>query len=65
MAGGVKKDSPDGSFVTGALVAVTTKGGGVKQLRFGDVVTDDITSESVDLLKSLGFVSDTNPLDAA
>lgn len=50
-------------FIKAPLVAVSTKGGAVKQMYFGDIVTEDVTKESVDLLTSLGFTSEDNPLD--
>lgn len=46
--------------VNAPIVAVSTKGGDVRQMYFGDVLGDDVTKESVDHLRSLGFVSDEN-----
>ena len=44
--------------VSAPLVAVSTKGGAVRHLYRGDVVGDDVTKESLDHLKDLGFISD-------
>ncbi len=43
--------------VTAPLIAVSTKGGTVRHLYFGDLIGDDVTKESVDHLRNLGFVS--------
>lgn len=53
-----------GPFVTAALVSVKTAGGSVKQLRYGDIVTEDVAKESVELLRELGYLDESNPLDA-
>ena len=54
------KSEPKGGdlLVTASLVEVDTKGGGRRRYFNGDVVGDDVTKESVDHLRSLGFVSD-------
>ena len=56
------KSEPKGSdlLVTAPLVEVDTKGGGKRRYFFGDAIGDDVTKESVDHLRSLGFVSDEN-----
>ncbi len=43
--------------VTAPLVTVSTTGGTVRQMHYGDVIGDDVTKESVDHLRNLGFVS--------
>ncbi|MBJ8342781.1 hypothetical protein JGU71_28215 [Antrihabitans sp. YC3-6] len=53
-----------GPFVAAALVSVKTKDGAVKQLRYGDIITDDVEKESVDLLRELGYLDESNPLDS-
>lgn len=64
MAAATKKDEPGARFVTAPLVVVTTKGGSVKQMYRGDLITEDVSAESAELLKSLGFISEGNPLDS-
>ena len=46
--------------VAAPLVVVTTKSGTVRNAYFGDVLGDDVTKESVDHLRDLGFVSDSS-----
>jgi hypothetical protein len=56
MAAAAKKS--DDLVVSAPLVTVRTKAGADRQLYRGDVVGDDVTKESVDHLRDLGFVSD-------
>lgn len=59
MANAPKSEKKAGALVVSApLVAVATNSGGVRQLYRGDVVGDDVTKESVDHLKDLGFVAE-------
>lgn len=53
----------EGVFVKAPLVAVSTESGAVRHLYHGDVVGDDVTKESVDHLRDLGFVTDSTPVD--
>jgi hypothetical protein len=46
--------------VTGSLVAVRVKAGDIRQLYRGDVVGDDVSEESVEHLKSLGYLEETD-----
>lgn len=66
MAAAAKKKAESeevagGPFVSAPLVSVTTQGGTVKHLYRGDVVTDEVSEESLENLRSLGFVSDERP----
>ncbi len=69
MAGRTPKsaDKPEESagslFVTAPLVSAKTKAGTVVHLRRGDVITDVISAESIELLTGLDFLSETSPLD--
>lgn len=53
-----KKDETKGGDVrvTAPLVVVRTEGGADRQMYFGDVLGDDVTKESVDHLRDLGFI---------
>lgn len=61
MAAGEKKSAAkSGDLVVSApLVSVRTKGGADRHHYFGDILGDDVTKESVDHLKDLGFVSES------
>lgn len=51
-----EKPAEDVLRVTAALAQVTTKDGKVLHLREGDIVPSSATDESIEHLKSLGFV---------
>lgn len=51
--------------VTAPLVVATTENGRVMHLYRGDIVPSDVTKESLDNLKSLGFVADAKAADKA
>lgn len=53
-----EQESAKALTITAPLVAASTKSGAVRYLYHGDVVGDDVTKESIDHLKSLGFISD-------
>lgn len=44
--------------VSAPLVVVTTESGAVRHHYFGDVLGDDVSKESLEHLKALGYVSD-------
>lgn len=54
-----KSESKGGDLlVTAPLVEVATKDGSKRRYFAGDVVGDDVTKESVDHLRALGFAAD-------
>lgn len=54
-----KRSAPKKSLVvTAALVVVRYEGGRVGNLAKGDVVPDGVTPESVEHLRSLGYVAE-------
>lgn len=55
MANAPKK----GLVVSAPLVVVRAQSGADVQMRHGDVLGDDVTKESVDHLRDLGFVSES------
>ena len=54
-----KPKADDGLFVSAPLVEVETEGGSKRRYFHGDLLGDDVSKESVDHLRSLGFVSDS------
>jgi hypothetical protein len=46
--------------VSAPLVAVKVKAGDIRQLYRGDVVGDDVSAESIEHLKSLGYLEGTD-----
>lgn len=63
MAAASKPEVKGELFVVAPLVEVDTTDGKRVRLGYGDVVTDNVSKESVALLKDLGFTSDKNPRD--
>ncbi len=58
-----KSDDQDVLQVTAPLVQVVTSDGKALHLYQGDVVPSNVKDESIENLKSLGFVSGSKPAD--
>lgn len=54
----VEDEKGSNLYVAAPLVAVVTKGNSVVHLTKGDVLPGDVTSESLEHLQGLGYVSD-------